>query len=51
MIYITQGRYTQAAMKGMIASPEDRTEQARGLFERAGLRMLAYYVTSGSTTS
>jgi uncharacterized protein with GYD domain len=47
MIYITQGRYTQSAMKGMLAKPEDRSEQARGLFERAGLRMLAYYVTFG----
>ena len=47
MIYITQGRYTQAAMKGMIANPEDRSEQARALFERAGLRMLSYYVTLG----
>jgi uncharacterized protein with GYD domain len=51
MIYITQGRYTQAAMKGMIASPEDRSEQARALYETAGLRMLSYYVTLGSTTS
>jgi uncharacterized protein with GYD domain len=47
MIYITQGRYTQSAMKGMIANPEDRSEQARALFERAGLRMLSYYVTFG----
>jgi uncharacterized protein with GYD domain len=47
MIYITQGRYTQAAMKGMIAHPEDRSEQARALFERAGARMLAYYITMG----
>jgi uncharacterized protein with GYD domain len=38
-------------MKGMIASPEDRSEQARALYETAGLRMLSYYVTLGSTTS
>ena len=47
MIFITQGRYTQSAMKGMIANPEDRSEQARALFERAGAKMLAYYVTLG----
>lgn len=47
MIYIVQGRYTQAAMKGMLASPEDRSEQARGLFKRAGVRMAAYYATFG----
>jgi uncharacterized protein with GYD domain len=34
-------------MKGMIASPEDRSEQARALYETAGLRMLSYYVTLG----
>ena len=47
MIYITQGRYTQSAMKGMLAQPEDRSEQAGALFERAGAKMLAYYVTLG----
>jgi uncharacterized protein with GYD domain len=47
MIFITQGRYTQSAMKGMLAKPEDRSEQARGLFERAGAKMLAYYITLG----
>lgn len=47
MIFITQGRYTQSAMKGMIATPEDRSEQAKALFERAGAKMLAYYVTLG----
>ena len=31
----------------MIASPEDRSEQARSLFERAGVKMVGYYVTAG----
>ena len=47
MIYITQGRYTQSAMKGMVANPEDRTEQVKGLFERLGVRIIGYYVTLG----
>ena len=47
MIFITQGRYTQSALKGMIANPEDRSEQARALFERAGTKMLSYYITLG----
>ncbi|EYD77306.1 hypothetical protein Rumeso_01013 [Rubellimicrobium mesophilum DSM 19309] len=47
MIFITQGRFTQTAMKGMVAKPEDRAEQVRGLIERAGGRMVAYYVTLG----
>ena len=47
MIYITQGRFTQTAMKGMVAKPEDRSEQVRSLFEGAGGKLLGYYVTLG----
>ena len=46
-IFITQGRYSQSAMKGMVSSPEDRTEPVRQLIERAGGRLLNYYVTFG----
>ena len=28
-LFITQGRFTQDAMKGMLAKPEDRAEAAR----------------------
>ena len=47
MIFITQGRYTQSAIKGMVASPEDRSEAVRSLIERIGGRLLGYYVTLG----
>jgi uncharacterized protein with GYD domain len=46
-IFITQGRYTQQAMKGMVAKPEDRAEEVRNLFERAGCRLTGYYMTFG----
>lgn len=46
-IYITQGRYTQQALKGLIDKPEDRATEVRKLFERSGGKMLAYYVTFG----
>jgi uncharacterized protein with GYD domain len=46
-IFVTQGRYSQSAMKGMVANPEDRTETVRQLFERTGGRLLNYYVTFG----
>lgn len=46
-IFITQGRYTQQAMKGMVAKPEDREEEVRQLFERAGCRVVSYYFTFG----
>ena len=36
-IYITQGRYTREAIKGMIVKPEDRADAvARLLRKRAG---------------
>ena len=46
-IFITQGRYTQQAMKGMLAKPEDRALQVKALAKRHGAKMLAYYVTFG----
>jgi uncharacterized protein with GYD domain len=46
-IFITQGRYSQQAIKGMADNPEDRAEPVRQLFERAGGRVLNYYMTFG----
>ena len=36
-IYISQGRYTAAAIKGMTAKPEDRSEAVAELFAAAVL--------------
>jgi uncharacterized protein with GYD domain len=46
-IYITQGRYTREAIKGMMVQPEDRAEAVSRLLARAGGRLLGYYVTFG----
>lgn len=46
-IFITQGRYTREAIKGMIARPEDRADAVSRLFAKGGARMLNYYVTFG----
>jgi uncharacterized protein with GYD domain len=46
-IFITQGRYTQEAIKGMMAKPEDREAAARQLIEKAGGKLLAFYMTFG----
>ena len=46
-IYITQGRYTRDAVKGMLARPEDRSEQVSRLLSKVGGRLIAYYVTFG----
>ena len=45
--FISQGRYTRDALKGMIANPEDRAEAVAKLAQQAGGRLVAYYVTSG----
>jgi uncharacterized protein with GYD domain len=46
-IFISQGRYSQAAMKAMLARPEDRSEAVAQLFTSAGAKLLNYYVTFG----
>jgi uncharacterized protein with GYD domain len=46
-VFITQGRYTHDAIRGMIANPEDRAEAVSKLAEAVGGKLLAYYVTLG----
>ena len=45
--YITQGRYTRDAIKGMIVRPEDRADSVARLLTKVGGRLLGYYVTFG----
>ena len=46
-IYITQGRYTREAIKGMITRPEDRADAVSRLLTKAGGRLIGYYFTFG----
>jgi len=46
-IYITQGRYTREAIKGMVARPEDRADAVARLLAKAGGRLIGHYVTFG----
>src|SRR6478609_3627180 len=46
-IYILRGRYSSEALKGMIASPEDREAAISKVVEKAGGKLLSYYVTFG----
>ena len=46
-IYITQGRYTREAIKGMLTKPEDRAEALSRHVARAGGRVVSYYLTFG----
>ena len=45
--YITQGRYTRDAIKGMIVKPEDRADAVARLLSKVGGRMISYYLTFG----
>ncbi len=45
--YITQGRYTREAIKGMVVRPEDRATEVARLLGKVGGRLIGYYVTFG----
>ena len=45
--FITQGRYTREAIKGMVVKPEDRAEAISRLLSKAGGRLIGYYLTFG----
>ena len=47
-IYISQGRYTAAAIKGMSAKPVDRSKAVAELFAATGARLISWYLTLGS---
>ena len=46
-LYVTQGRYTREAIKGMVVRPEDRAEAVSRLMSKAGGRLIGYYLTFG----
>src|SRR5450759_1570553 len=46
-IYITQGRYTRDAIKGMLIKPEDRADAVARLLSKAGGKLIGYYLTFG----
>src|SRR5215472_7135151 len=46
-IYISRGRFTSEAIKGMVAKPENREEAVAKLFQSVGGRLVAWYLTFG----
>ncbi|HWP25224.1 MAG TPA: GYD domain-containing protein [Xanthobacteraceae bacterium] len=46
-IYISRGRFTADAVKGMLAKPENREEAVAKLFESVGGRLIGWYLTFG----
>ncbi len=47
LTFMAQGRFTQNAFTGMMASPEDRREPVSRLFEQAGGRLIGWWMTFG----
>lgn len=45
--FITQGRYTREAIKGMVVSPENRADSVARLLSKVGGRLVGYYLTFG----
>ena len=45
-VFVTQGRYSQSAVKAMFAQPEDRGGAVAKLSERA-VALIEYYVLFG----
>jgi uncharacterized protein with GYD domain len=46
-IYISRGRFTTDAVKGMMAKPENREETVRQLFQSVNGRLIGWYLTFG----
>jgi uncharacterized protein with GYD domain len=47
-IYISRGRFTSEAVKGMLAKPEDREEAVAKLFKSVGGKLIGWYLTFGA---
>jgi uncharacterized protein with GYD domain len=47
-IYISRGRFTTDAVKGMMANPENREEAVSNLFKSVGGRLIGWYLTFGT---
>jgi len=39
-LYMLRAKYSQEALQGMVAKPEDRTGAVRSLYEAAGMKLL-----------
>ena len=46
-IYISRGCFTSAAVKGMVAKPENREEAVAKLFKSVGGKLVGWYLTFG----
>lgn len=47
--FITKGKFSAEAARGLISKPEDRANAVRKLVEAGGGKLLHYYFTTGET--
>jgi uncharacterized protein with GYD domain len=47
LIFVSLGRYSENAVKGMLAKPEDRTAAVTKLLKQAGGKLLGFYMLFG----
>jgi len=47
-LFITYASYSNAGIKGIVDKPVDRTEAIKALVDKAGGKLLAAYMTTGS---
>jgi len=46
-IYISRGKFTADAVKGMLAKPENREDAVANLFKSVGGKLIGWYLTFG----
>ena len=46
-IYVSRGKFTTDAVKGMLANPENREEAVGNLFKSVGGKLIGWYLTFG----
>ena len=46
-IYISRGRFTSNAIKGMLAKPENREDAVAKIFKSVGGKLIGWYLTFG----
>ena len=47
-LFITYASYSQAGVKGMVDNPSDRAEAVGGMLAKAGAKLVAMYMTTGT---
>jgi uncharacterized protein with GYD domain len=46
-VFVSLGRYSESAIKGMLAKPEDRSAVVTKLVEQAGGKLIGFYLLFG----